>query len=125
MGDWTPLARAHPIKAQEPDVVRLTPGSVLTMSADLVTRFRPHQHVTPLRNGNSALVGLRGAEKHTAGIRLALSGVSRSSAGISFTGTLRACGKAAPRRAVDLPHHWDGDVLVLDLSGLPDATGRL
>lgn len=40
-----------------------------------------------------------------------------------MTGRGQAAGKQPQRKAVELPHHWDGDVLVLDISSLPDATG--
>jgi hypothetical protein len=123
MGDWTPIHRVSPTTGQAPGIVRITPNGVLMISADIATRFHPHTRVQPLRNGNTALIGLRAeAGGRTTGT-LAISSTSRVSIGISFGGTLRTASKTPPSRAVELPHHWDGDVLVLDLSGLPDAPG--
>mgnify|MGYP007100138363 FL=1 len=124
MGDWAPMARGvSGSTGQRPGLVRLTTSGLLMISADIATRFRPHQRVEPLRNGNAALLGLRGTAARPATRTPSIGGGSRVAASVFLGGTLTAIGKEPPKKSAILPHHWDGDVLVIDLSGLPDATG--
>lgn len=125
MAEWTPLDhRPKTTKGQPSNLIRLTPSAAMTISADIAMRFRPHHRVQPLMNGQPGRIGLRGVSEPLPTYSLALNGQSRTSVNISAGGIVKAAGKRLPGRvAVEIPHSWDGDVLVLDLSGLPDAEG--
>jgi len=100
------------------------------LSADVMERLGNPTHAVPMLNGDPDVLGIRGTDRPVRGetLRLLRANDSKrlrgpSAARMSMKGTLDAMGKAI-QALENVPHRWDGDVLVVDLSGLPDAPGR-
>lgn len=124
MGDWTPLPKFQRKGSNvRMDSVRMHRSGPIHLSPDVVERFGEAEYLLPLRNGRSDMVGLRATSPLPRTSMLKLTACSGGTRSISGHNILTQARKSKPRAAVELPHHWDGDVLVLDLSGLPDATG--
>lgn len=126
MGDWTPISIRN--KVVEGTVV-LAPrigAAQIGVAADIVARFGEATHVIPMQSDQPGVIGLRG-DKRRPGVH-ALQLIGRNARGtasayLSAVSLLAAVGKGVTAERVILPHRWDGDILVIDLSGLPDATG--
>ena len=127
MADWTPITPGGRIVLGTVTVVqRANRTPQISIAADVLQGFGDALHVVALMNGSQALIGLRGTKRGPGIPSMQLLGKnSRGTAAafVSAVGILAAAGKSSPERPTRVPHHWDGDVLVIDLSGLPDAQG--
>lgn len=125
MADWTPIPgpNSQRRRRRRADWVRLHPSGLIVLSVDVVQQLGDTGHVMPLMNGRRDLIGLRGTRPAPRSSALKLTNHSGGSTSISAWNILSTAGKTRPEKPLDLPHHWDGDVLVIDLSGLTDAPG--
>ena len=123
MSEWTPLVPRYR-RIDAPEVVMLYSSGVLRVSSSAGQKFRPHTRVEPVLNGEPHVVGFRGVKRANDTFSLNLSSQSQSAFCISALSVLSAISKRAARNKVTLPHRWEGDVLVVDFSGLPDAEAR-
>jgi len=134
MADWTPIRPAR-CGLDSVSPVRIAVHGALEqclmfLSADVMERLGNPTHAVPMLNGDPDVLGIRGTDRPVRGetLRLLRANDSKrlrgpSAARMSMKGTLDAMGKAI-QALENVPHRWDGDVLVVDLSGLPDAPGR-
>lgn len=127
MADWTPIPGANTRQRgqREHDSVRIYVSGQIAMSSDVAERFGDNGYVLPLRNGRRDVIGLRATKRQPGTSMVKISTPSGGTRMISARNILNTAQKCAPESTVALPHHWDGDILVIDLSGLPDAPGRL
>ena len=133
MADWKPIRPGRGGR-DSTNAVRIAVhgalGQVLMFfSAEVMEKWGNPEHVVPMLNGNPSLLGIRVASGPVRGETLKLLPSNQSSrklgataARMSAKGTLEMMGKSL-QPMEHVPHHWDGDVLVIDLSGLPDAQG--
>lgn len=127
MADWTTITPGGRIALGTVSIAcRQDDQPFITVAADVLEGFGDATHVVSLRNGSPGMVGLRAAKRGPGVHSMKLLGKNprgTAAASVSATGILTAIGKAHPTERMLLEHRWDGDVLVLDLSGLPDAPG--
>jgi hypothetical protein len=127
MGDWKPIPAPTAGKGRlKWDSVRVHPSKLISVSSDLLRKFGNPSHVVAVRNGRPDVIGLTPAvrQPHVHVLKVMNAGtIGRKAGEIASRNILRQAGKSAPNVVTDVPHHWDGDVLVLDLSGLRDAKG--
>jgi hypothetical protein len=133
MGDWKPIRTWHGgVPSSAPVRIaysRASGHAMLVLAGAVLERMGDPEYVAPMLNGSPSLVGFRAATCAARGETLKVSKLSQgtrrfgvSSGKMSINGVLGVVGKARTA-ATHLPHHWDGEVLVIDLSGLPDAPG--
>lgn len=121
MADWKPLTvRRSPGFEAMAESVRMMASGKIRLGARLVDQLGQPRYVGVARNGNPCVIGLSGVERQRGLHTLKLSHVSGGTRTMNGDGILGAIGKTYPDHVTELPYSWDGDVLVLDLSGLPD-----
>lgn len=122
MGDWTPMRRVRGGVHDLTEDIRLSPQGRFWLSRRIGDAMRPNLHVLPMLNGDNSKLGVRAVPNRDGRYTLLLTPQSGGSVTFSGLGTLINLGKLPPEVITSLPHVWDDDVLVIDVSGLPDAT---
>lgn len=129
MPEWKPLE----VGRSPSGAVRLVAGAatspVLVIPADICTAaIGSHPRVKALSDG-SARVALKGSPPAPRTLKISNWGPSRNVAGgaarISAQGALASIRKTAATGTTIIPHEIADGMLILDLSGLPDANGSL
>ncbi len=113
---WTPLQEPlKPVKTK----VSISRGGTVYIARILLAQIGNPPHLQPLRNGNPTLLGLRAASPTTGGLAVRINTDSSNFGGSKI---LKALGKSSPPNQTTLPHYIEDDVIVIDLSELPDRT---
>lgn len=131
MSEWTPFA---PTSAQTPhvnvDTVRVVASGDIILSQDIIERLGKPERVQFLTSETDDQIGISAVPSSVLGGGYTLFRYPGASAGrgggprraVRAHQILWHCGRRAVRRV--LPHHFDGDVLVIDISGLPTRPKR-
>lgn len=126
MGEWKPL---HLGKSRRSSVVVRSYGGAnhIVISRDLAALvFGEDKHAQVLTNGSPHVVAIRGASSSPEALKLIGWDTQRqrSQTQISGNAILAHLGKRAEQGSHVVPHRIEDGMLVIDLSGLPDAEGR-
>lgn len=125
--EWTPF---QPTSARIPHVdiatVRIVPSGTLILSMDIVEQLGSPEHVGFLTNESDDHIGLIAVPvpgytllRYPSRSNSRLGGPRRA---VNAHQILWHCGRRAAVQV--LPHRFDGDVLVIDISGLPTKPKR-
>lgn len=125
MGDWTPIERVSGRGGKATGRVMLDKAGYLRVDFDIFERLGSPARIQALKNADRSKVGLRAASESELSVLTpskTTDGVQRV---VSLQGALTALGRDARRltASIVLPHTWDGDVLVLDISAVPMRDG--
>jgi hypothetical protein len=103
-------------KTTDGEEVRLGVSGRLILSLAVVDRLGNPERVALLERGSDAMFAVRAATPSDYSYALAVS--SRHTRDVNAYTLLWSIGRLARQRMV-LPHSWDGDVLVVDVSSVP------
>lgn len=117
MAEWTAIDLPSGRRASGEMCLRMQRDGVFTLSASAFERLGRPERVEFLRNGTDACVGIRGTTNTDASRKIE----KRRRTVQAMGAVLLAFRKQPPRAPVSLPYRMDGDILVLDISALPDA----
>lgn len=131
MTEWTPW---HPSSGRIPspdrETVRAHPSGNITLSTDIVQQLGNPERIQFLTNESGDHIGLRALPSNVIGggyklLRYPSQTTGREAGArraINANQILWALGRRGA--VLSLPHHFDGDVLVIDISGLPTRPKR-
>lgn len=123
---WTPF-NPHTATRQGDipnNLVRVNRDSSLIISPDLAQRLGEPNKVTLLTNGDPTKIGIRTYEGGPDERGYRFKKYSRTQGWMVGAHTLIWRAGKVVRAAQPLTHTWDGDVLVVDISSLPNRGGR-
>lgn len=121
---WTPIVNHRRQQQDVPtaptDVVKVLRDGSLVVSADLLERMGAGDRVALLTNADPSTLGIRAFRDAATeqAFKLDRYSTARSGRRINSGTVLWHLNRQAPG-VTELPHAWDDDVLVVDLSALP------
>lgn len=119
MTDWKPLPGYTGSRTATPTPVRITSSGQIYLARDVFARMGKPEYVRPAVNGRSDVFALLPSRRGPGGGSIRVGIDNGSTVRVSGMGVLHALKRDTPHRVTTLPHSWDGDVLVIDISALP------
>lgn len=118
MSEWQVITPAKKQPRDKTDVVRVLASGLVVISTDIAARLGNPSMVQFLRNGTNDMLAIRAATTRMSAYAFKSYGGAGSRAVSGWNG-LKVIGRLPSRTPVNVPYRWDGDVLVIDVSGLP------